>query len=204
MPSISDNPDTKKAEFLITMRAIKSLDYILFCLQMCSWRLIVNKKIWLNRKLTLNFRVSFHKKNPEFLISIRAIERFGTILFMPCVLIKIHCEQTDFGYLSVSRQTLTNVTFNRHLVASCCQWSCVVATIIAKAKMYLKVPFLGLGFNREWGNWRWIPAPFPHPSRMAIPSLSRPLPIPDWGPIILLFRLSNTTKHSIFFLQGKC
>ena len=32
---------------------------------------------------------------------------------------KIHCEQTDFGYLSVSRQTLTNVTFNRHLVASC-------------------------------------------------------------------------------------
>ena len=94
---------------------------------------------------------------------------------------KIHCEQTDFGYLSVSRQTLTNVTFNRHLVASCCQWSCVVATIIAKAKMYLKVPFLGLGFNREWGNWRWIPAPFPHPSRMAIPSLSRPLPFPGWG-----------------------
>ena len=44
MSSISDIPDTKKAEFLITMRAIKSLDYILFCLQMCSWRLIVNKK----------------------------------------------------------------------------------------------------------------------------------------------------------------
>ena len=33
---ISDIPDTKKAKFLITMRAIKSLDYILFCLQMCS------------------------------------------------------------------------------------------------------------------------------------------------------------------------
>ena len=94
---ISDIPVTKKAELLITMRAIKSLDYILFCLQMCSWRLIVNRKKWLNRKLALNFRV----------------------LFMPCVLMKIHCEQTDFGYLSVSRQTLTNVTFNRHLVASC-------------------------------------------------------------------------------------
>ena len=33
-----------KAEFLITMTAIKSLDFILFCLHMCSWRLIVNKK----------------------------------------------------------------------------------------------------------------------------------------------------------------
>ena len=39
---------------------------------------------------------------------------------------------------------------------------------------------------REWGNWRWIPAPFPHPSRIVIPSLSRPLPIPGWGLIKII------------------
>ena len=102
---------SKKAKFLITMRAIKSFDTIpfvssckfrnschnkrpnfltqweqskvltpCFFVFTCAWRLIVNKKAKQDTQLQ---SVLQQKKPTEFLITSRAIDRFGTILFMP-------------------------------------------------------------------------------------------------------------------------
>ena len=91
------------------MRAIKSLDSMLLCLHMCTWRLIVNKKIIakqdtqlqsvLQQKNPQNFLLhqeqltdlapsflcpcqKFLSKKAKFLITMRAIKSFGTILFL--------------------------------------------------------------------------------------------------------------------------
>ena len=65
------------------MRAIKSLDSILFCLHMlmkshCEPKIMAEQEIGTQLQSVL-------PKKTEILITLRAIDRFGTILFMSCV-----------------------------------------------------------------------------------------------------------------------
>ena len=106
---ISEIPHNKRPNFLSQWQQSKVLSPCFFCLHMCSWRLIVNKKIIakqdtqlqsvLQQKNPQNFLLhqeqltdlapsflcpcqKFLSKKAEFLITMGAIKSFDTILFV--------------------------------------------------------------------------------------------------------------------------
>ena len=114
------------------MRAIKSLDSMLFCLHMCSWRLVVNKKIIakqdtqlqsvLQQKNPQNFLLhqeqltdlapsflcpcqKFLSKKAKFLITMRAIKSFDTIPFVSSCKFRNSCHNERPTFLTQWKQS---------------------------------------------------------------------------------------------------
>ena len=147
---------SKKAKFLITMRAIKSFDTIPF-VSSCK------------------FRNSCHNERPNFLTQWEQSKVFllkSTILYMPVSLWRFIVNKQILVF--VKTLTITQVDVVVMIIAKPPR-VCSILLVVCSSCLWFLLRY------RDCGILEWNPVPFPIPSRTRIPSRYRFLRDTGWG-----------------------